>query len=141
MLLLLVLACPSGRAWAPACSPARSPARSLHPVLCVTAYSLKNDMEAAPKPERPPVAVTLYLIRHGESRHNSASKTLDIGLPRPATLSLPEARAFLRPRSECCAHAHGVSARRSPGVLMMLSLQVSSCCSKITASVSKAPPR
>ena len=105
MLLLLVLACPGGRAWAPACSPAPSPARSMHPVLCDTAYSLKNDMAAA---ERPTVAVTLYLIRHGESRHNSASKKLDIGLPRPATPSLPEARA--------CTPAHGLRDARMRNV-------------------------
>ena len=113
VLLLLVLACPGGRAWAPGCLPARSPARYLHPVLCVTACSLKNLMAAAAA-ERPPVAVTLYLIRHGESRHNSASKKLDIGLPRPATPSLPEARsqkrarAYARARIYKCAHAQGV---------------------------------
>lgn len=36
-------------------------------------------LEASQKKMDRDVTVTLYLIRHGESRHNSASRNLDFG--------------------------------------------------------------
>ena len=38
-----------------------------------------NDGTVEPTQPRPAIDVTLYFIRHGESRHNSASKNLDLG--------------------------------------------------------------
>jgi hypothetical protein len=67
--------------------------------------------EPAPAARPPVIAVTLYFIRHGESRHNSASKKLDIGLPS-SRASVPCVPLVVRTRVLAYARASSLRVRK-----------------------------